>query len=745
MIRLRRSVIAAIAAITMLTTVAALPASSTESAAPPLTNAVTTEGIDLDNSTAGQLKRLYATIFARPADSAGQNYWLGVLADGAEYDDVAWAFINSDEWQARFADVQTDQEFVELLYVQALGRDADAEGLAYWLDVLDQGFSRTDLIPFFAESQEQRNNTETKEDFGLTIAHINDHHSHLEADGATLTLAGADTDVDVGGFPRVVTKINEIESRVGEGEAFAKIHAGDAITGTLFFSLFKGEADAALMNEACFDVFALGNHEFDEGDEGLVTFLDFLNASSECETDTIAANVVPAEGTPLNNGVDYIKPFVVKQYDGSEVGYIGIDIAAKTKNSSSPLPTTEFLDEVATTQLYIDELTAQGIDKIVLVSHYQYGNDVALASQVRGLDAIVGGDSHTLLGDFDKYGLSPGGTYPTITNDGLGLPVCVVQAWEYSLVVGELRVGFDELGQVTSCEGVPHLLLGDSFERDDAEGESQAVEGEDLAAIMAEIEAAPELSIVEPDPASEAALAGFAEQVDELAQEVIGTVTEDLCLERIPGQGRSNIAGCTEKTAQNGGDIQQLVAQAFLNQSFEADISLQNAGGVRVDVPAGDFTIADAYTVLPFANTLVNMEMTGTEIRQSLEEGLDNAVQPDGSTGAYPYTAGLRFDVDLTQAFGSRVSNLEYKAKGTDTWVAFDESGTYTVVTNDFLSGGRDGYTTLGVVTDSGRTTDTFLDYAKSFIDYVEKDANGVLTKLDVSDYSTQNFIPLPD
>ncbi len=370
------------------------------------------------------------------------------------------AFLNSAEWQARFGNIDTDTEFLELLYVQALGRPADAVGLAYWLGVLDQGYSRDSLIPFFAESQEQRNNTATTEDFALNIAHINDSHSHLEPGGATLTLAGADTDVVLGGFPRVITKMKEIEASVPEDEGFAKVHAGDAISGTLFFSLFKGEADAALMNVACFDIFALGNHEFDEGDAGLVKFLDFLNSDAACETDTLAANVVPAAGTPLNDGVDYIKPFVVKTYGENEVGFIGIDIASKTKNSSSPLPSTDFLDEVATTQRYVDELTAEGIDKIVLVSHYQYDNDLALAAQVKGLDVIVGGDSHTLVGPFDKYGLTSGGEYPTTTSDGLGLPVCLVQAWEYTALVGELRVGFDELGQVTSCAGTPHLLLG---------------------------------------------------------------------------------------------------------------------------------------------------------------------------------------------------------------------------------------------------------------------------------------------
>ena len=133
--------------------------------------------------------------------------------------------------------------------------------------------------------------------FDLTILHINDHHSHLESDSGDLELPGGETRVEIGGFPSVVAKIDELAAEAS-GEV-VKIHAGDAITGTLFFSLFEGEADAALMNEACFDIFALGNHEFDNGDQGLADFLGHLNGSDSCTTSTLAANVVPAAGTPL--------------------------------------------------------------------------------------------------------------------------------------------------------------------------------------------------------------------------------------------------------------------------------------------------------------------------------------------------------------------------------------------------------------------------------------------------------------
>ncbi|NEU35921.1 bifunctional metallophosphatase/5'-nucleotidase, partial [bacterium LRH843] len=82
------------------------------------------------------------------------------------------------------------------------------------------------------------------------------------------------TEFSAGGFPRVAAKIAEREAAL---DNVLKLHAGDAITGTLYFTSFEGEADAQLMNQVCFDAFALGNHEFDRGDAGLKSFLDMLD------------------------------------------------------------------------------------------------------------------------------------------------------------------------------------------------------------------------------------------------------------------------------------------------------------------------------------------------------------------------------------------------------------------------------------------------------------------------------------
>lgn len=560
----------------------------------------------------------------------------------------------------------------------------------------------------------------------LTIAHINDHHSHLQANSTTLLLDGEETDVSMGGFARVATKIKDIEA---SSENVLKVHAGDAITGTLFYSLFKGEADADVMNELCFDTFTLGNHEFDDSDAGLAQFLDWL-AEGDCDTPVLSANTNVAAGTPLADG--YFEPYTVKYFNGKRVGIIGITIANKTKNSSSPLESTTFADEVTTTQKYVDELEAMGVKRIIGATHYQYDNEQALVAAVDGLDVVIGGDSHSLLGNYAPYGLNPAGPYPTVMEDAGGNTACVVQAWEFSNIVGQLDVVWNEDGEVTSCGGNPTLLLGDDFTREVGE-EDVPLEGAALQAVLDEIEASPILEVVEEDAATAAIIAGYAEEVDELAAQVVATVPEDLCFERIPGQGRSAICP-VEATEDHGGDIQQLVTEAFRVRSFESDIAIQNAGGVRIDIPAGDFTIADAYELLPFANTMVNMEMTGAQIRQVLNEALDFALDPDGSTGAYPYGAGIRWTTNFDTG---TIEDIEVRLKGEVAWSPLDDGATYTVVTNSFIAAGRDGYFTFADVP----KIDTGLDYAQTFIDYAEDEAGGVLTKVPVDEYSTHNIV----
>ena len=612
----------------------------------------------------------------------------------------------------------------------------------------DEKFSVALLLAFGARLGDRTGTATIVDDDGpltVNVLHVNDHHSHLQPDAAPLNLgtAGGPFNTTFGGFPRVTAKIAELDSQL---DNVVKIHAGDAITGTLFYTLFQGQADADLMNTVCFDIFELGNHEFDDSDAVLASFLDALNADPDCDTATLAANVVPEVGTPLapTGPNDYLLPYVVKELDGQQVGFIGIDIAGKTRDSSQPLDSTVFLDEVETTQFYVDELAAQGIDNIVLVTHYGYENDLALASAVTGVDAIVGGDSHSLLGDYARYGLAPAGPYPTNTTNASGEPVCVVQAWQYSWVVGELSLTFDD-GAIESCAGTPHLLVGDTFTRGTP---AQPVPPAEADEIRAAIAAAPDLVQIAPDPAAQDVLTAYAAQVDVLGQQVIGTNAEVLCDRRVPNVPRGScppgtVASTGASLAVNGGFIQQVVTDAFLARAFRSDIAIQNGGGVRVDLNAGPITIAEAYTILPFSNTLVELELSGAEVKQSLEDaGNFYLANPGAATGAYPYGSAIRWDTNLSAPSGNRFQNVEVRADD-GTWGPLDPAATYTVVTNSFLAGGGDGYLTFKAAADDGRVTDTFINYAQGLIDYIEQDlGGGTLTVPTPDNFSTQSFVP---
>jgi len=568
----------------------------------------------------------------------------------------------------------------------------------------------------------------------VTLAHVNDHHSQLEAFANTeLMLGGVATQVDLGGFPRVTTAFQRYANR----SDVIKLHAGDAITGSLYYTLFKGEADAAMMNSVCFDAFALGNHEFDDGDAGLKKFLDFLRSGS-CQTPVLAANVKPQAGTPLASG--YLQPYTLKTVNGVKIAIIGIDIKGKTTNSSRPLNTTVFEDEATAAQRTIDELKAQGIRHIVLLTHQGYEADKALAAQLTDVDAIVGGDSHSLLGDFTALGLSSSGEYPTRVTNKDGKLVCVVQAWEYSKALGELNLNFNTQGEVDSCTGQASLLVGSSFKRKDGTGTFVAVDDATRLQIIQSLASVPTVRVVEPETVAALTLAGFSSQVTAKKAETIGTATEALCLVRVPGESTNRsagTAGCeTANTLARGSDAAQVVAEAFLAGSLAADVAIQNAGGVRIPVPAGTLSMNTAFTLLPFTNVLVELPMTGQQIVNVLEDAVSNHLDSAQSNGSHPYAAALRWDLDMSKAKGSRFSNVQVRNRATGVWSAIEPARTYTVATNDFIASGKDGYTTFGTVYATGNYVNNYLLYTQTFVDYVL--AQGNISRPAAANYAHQ-------
>lgn len=592
----------------------------------------------------------------------------------------------------------------------------------------------------------------------LRILHINDHHSTLESKSKTLQLdAGTGkaeaVAVDSAGFPRVTQAIEELAA---QSPNVLKLHAGDALTGTLYFNRAgaDGEADAAMMNTVCFDAFTLGNHEFDKGDSGLKSFLDRLRTGT-CKTPVLSANVRFGANSALNaaKAPGYVNPSTVVERGGQKIGIVGLTIAGKTKSSSSPDADTTFEDEATAAQREIDKLRGQGINKIIVMSHVGYDYDRQIVPKLSGVDVVVGGDSHTLLGPdtLRTTGVgTPAGAYPTRLTDKDGSPVCVVQAWEYAQVVGDLKVQFDAAGRVTECTGTPHVLIGDNFTL----GGKAATEAQKTA-IKTSLAAAGMLRVTAPSPKTTAALKPFQDKVAQFNLKQVAMVPQELCSRRVPGgvgtmnYGQSSAACNAEGSVSvRGGDIQQLVAQAYLEEANRhyggADITLQSGGGVRIALQ-GQTTAAQVIQVLPFGNKLFRLDITGTEVKSMLEDGLEAVYGASGTTGPYPYTGGLRFDVNAAAAAGQRVSGVEVYDNATQLWKPLETARTYKLFVLSFNATGGDGYKTLASVPDARRLDIGVLD-SDVFFNYIERQpvdaVSGLplLSRLPTDLYSTRSF-----
>ncbi|MEL3905411.1 MAG: NAD nucleotidase [Treponema sp.] len=544
----------------------------------------------------------------------------------------------------------------------------------------------------------------------VTIIHINDHHSHLEPEKIDMMIGSKKTKTLIGGYPEAVNKIKSIKAAAKNP---ITLHAGDAITGTLYFTLFGGSADAALMNMTGFDYFTLGNHEFDAGNEGLKKFLDYLKVP------VISANVNPEKKSILHG---MWEPYAIMEFEGQKIGIIGLDTVRKTVDSSSPGKDVHFTDEVKTSQKYADKLKKKGINKIILLSHGGSEKNFEIAQKVSGIDIIITGDSHWLFGsgEMEKAGLPVRAQYPAKFMSPANEPVYVVEGWEYSKFVGELNVQFDGAGIVRSIKGKPHVLVHDTwFERRDDANKKYNPEGKEKDEIIAELNKMPFVSIAKADEEAAAILSQFKKEKETLGKEIVGSINGEV----MPGGSPNRIPNSANP---KGSIATRFVAETMLSEmrslgSGNIDFTIQNSGGVRADINPGNVTFNDAYTFLPFGNTLFLVDVSGEETKQIIEDALEFALAGT-STGAFPYGAGIRFEANqYKDKNGKRLIKVEIQDRKTGAWELVDDKKMYKMGTNAYIAGGKDGYVTLGKVAKERNGEDTYLPDAESFIKFLKK------------------------
>ncbi|MGF1677203.1 MAG: bifunctional metallophosphatase/5'-nucleotidase [Rivularia sp. (in: cyanobacteria)] len=458
--------------------------------------------------------------------------------------------------------------------------------------------------------------------FTLHILHTNDHHAHLEAIEFNKD--------ELGGILRRKTLIDKIRSQnAATKEPLLLLDAGDIFQGTLYFNRYLGQADLYFYNELGYNIGTLGNHEFDRGQQVLADFI------SKAKFPLISANIQVDKNSPLANK---IKPWTVLQINREKVGFFGLT-TQETAILSNPGNGVTFTNPIKAAQKAVAALNAQNVNKIIALTHIGINADRELARQVNGIDIIVGGHSHTPLGNM------PGATvpYPIIEKSPDGNEVLIVTDWEWGKYLGDIRLTFDNNGEVISWQPSPTPVTKD----------------------------------IAPDSAFEKKLVQFAAPIEALRRKVIGETTVTLDGERV------NIR--TQET-----NLGNLIADAILDKTRRDNpqVAIINSGGIRSSIPIGNITVGKVLEVLPFGNTIARLDLTGSQLKEALENGVSKI---ENAGGSFPQVAGLRFEWNPKAPVGKRILSIEVRNSDRN-YQPLAANSTYRVITNTFLLNGGDGY-----------------------------------------------------
>jgi 5'-nucleotidase len=543
-------------------------------------------------------------------------------------------------------------------------------------------------------------------DFWLTVLHNNDGESDVFPDEVL------DDDDNVIGLEKGVayfaTTLKEARSEankktkgdntkrgtlvVSSGDNFL---ASPAFTASLADGIFY---DAIAMDSFKYDAIALGNHDFDFGPDVLAAFIA-EGFARPGHPPYVSANLdmtgEPALQALVEDGV-IVKSTIVKE-KGERIGVVGATTEALPTISS---PRNVVVNAVApAVQEQVNLLEGMGIDKIVMISHLQDINiDLALAAVLSGVDVMVAGGGDELLANpddlllpSDSHGdpgdpnnLPPGdvaGPYPmmAVDSDGHDVPV-VTTSGQYGYV-GQLTVGFDDDGVVSTVDhdrSGPIRVVSSDF----ADG-------------------------VKPNGAMNTRVVTPVEAfVADLAADVIGTSEVDL------DGTRSGVRG----GETNEGD---LIADSLFWQATQLagefgvptpDVALQNGGGIRNDsvVPAGDITALDVFDMVPFPNFVsIIPDIPRVQFKEILENAVSRIAPPaaGGGTGRFAQISGFTFEFNTTgTAMLIATDGTVLVAGSRVTEVALDDGTVIvtgsavvggpdlTVATIDFLARGGDQY-----------------------------------------------------
>lgn len=432
----------------------------------------------------------------------------------------------------------------------------------------------------------------------LVILHTNDTHSQIDPNEKGL-----------GGVARrkaLIDSVRSVQPNV------MLVDAGDAVQGTLYFSLFGGEVESKVMNMLGYDIQILGNHEFDNGMEALAGYLKNLNArklSSNYRTD----------GTPLEGLLD---PYYIKEVGGKKIGFIAINLIPKGMISDEKSEGLVWLDglEAADSFAWILK-NYYGCDKVVAVTHIGYEkqpgySDTDIASRSKNIDVIIGGHSHTVIDP-----TNPGSKSSKVVN-AVGDTVLVAQTGKAGQNVGEIIIDLDN--------GATDYKLIPVNSRLDAVADAQV----------------------------ESLIAPYRERIDSVMNIRIGKSAAEM------PNGRGALLNFVSDFVLDAANYYKI---------GKSDLAIMNVGGLRRPMLKGPITKGEIMQIMPFDNSIEVIELSGADLLEAFDvmaarggDGVSRNVRAifNPSTGKCTSVTidGKPIDPDKTY----RLATINYLAGGGD-------------------------------------------------------------------------------
>lgn len=368
----------------------------------------------------------------------------------------------------------------------------------------------------------------------------------------------------------------------------------------------------------------LGNHEFDDGDDLLAGFLHNLTFP------VISSNV----HTQNKDLASALIPY--KVFPRHQLGLIAVTTEA-TASTSKPGNQTTFEKPLtaATRTIQAIKKSNPNIERFVALTHIGYDEDIALAKASTDISLIIGGHSHTLLGN-DTGSKGP---YPTIVKNAVGEEVFVVTSFRWGEYLSYIDVEFDNKGRIVKYEGAPIHLTNTTAE----------------------------------EPKLKSQITEWAKAFDEYSKTILGQTQQKLVQ-----------ANCQSQECTMG----DFTADALEDYRSDSVAGIMNAGGMRKEVEAGDVTLQDALEVFPFGNSVTQLDFTGKQLWDAFEGIVSKKSVENGQTvtSFVQVSRSIKFTYNPNSPVGSRLVTLSIKGE------PVDMAKSYRITTIDYLATGGDNF-----------------------------------------------------